>query len=337
MARIKYLVLDGGAPMRIGLITLFCLFLLAIPLPAAAQSPVAHVGVLMFTDVTGSRAWSSFAGALRERGWIEGRNLQFHIRAIEGRAERYPEFAEELVALQPGVILAVGSAGTRAVREKTDTIPIVMFGADDPVRLGFVASLARPGGNITGISNQGADVYEKAFELLMETLPGISRVMLYYTDAYPASRLCKATLEAAAPRLGLELEPVAINALAEFDAALATAVRDRPDALIVHGTPFTEPRSRDIAAFALEQRLPTFSWERGAARNGFLMSYGADVTQMTVRAAALVDKILKGAKPADIPVEQPTKFDLVINLKTASAIGIKIPRLLLGRADEVIE
>jgi ABC-type uncharacterized transport system substrate-binding protein len=160
--------------MRTGPIAIIFLLLLAIPLLSAAQSPVAHVGALMFTDVTGSRPWLSFTRALRERGWIEGRNLEFYIRAAEGRAERYPEFAAELVALQPGVILALGSAGTQAVREKTDTIPIVMFGADDPVRLGFVASLARPGGNITGISNQGADIYEKAFQLLMETRPGIS-------------------------------------------------------------------------------------------------------------------------------------------------------------------
>jgi len=225
--------------MRLDLRTIVYLLLFAIPLPSAAQSPVAHVGVLAFTDPTGSKGWLRFTEVLRERNWIEGRNLQFYIRAIEGRAERYPEFAAELVALRPEVIVSTGSAGTQAVREKTDTIPIVMFGGDDPVRLGFVASLAHPGGNITGISNQGADIFEKAFELLKEARPEISRVMLYYTEAYPASRLCRTILEAAAPRLGLALEPVTINSLAEFNEAFAAVHRSRPDALIVHSTPFT--------------------------------------------------------------------------------------------------
>jgi putative ABC transport system substrate-binding protein len=314
------------------------LLLSAFSLSGATQTRFAHVGVLPFTDPARfSSDWQIFIEALHERGWVEGHNLEFYIRTAEGRAERYPEVAAELVALQPEIIIADGSAGTQAVRAKTNTIPIIMLGADDPVRLGFVASLAHPGGNITGITNQGADIYEKAFELLKETRPGISRVALFWTPAYPASALCKTVLEAAAPRLGLGLEPVAVNAPAELDTALATLTRSRPDALIVHTTPFTSMHRREIATFAVEQHLPTFSWSKGMTRNGFLMSYDADWNKIQLRAAGLVDKILKGAKPADIPVEQPTKFDFVINLKTARAIGVEIPPLLLARADEVIE
>jgi putative ABC transport system substrate-binding protein len=323
--------------MRNRLVAIGLLLIGAFPLSIAAETPLAHVGLLLVSDPRQTTSWSAFLDALRDRGWIEGDNLQFYYRTSEGRPERYPKLAAELIGLQPEVIIAWGSAGTQAVREKTRTIPIVMLGADDPVRLGFVASLAHPGGNITGISNQGADTFEKAFEFLMEVRPSISRVALFWAPAYPASRLCKAILEAAAPRIGVPVEPVGINEPAELDPAFATVTQSRPDALIVHPTPMSIRHVREIAEFAIKERLPTFSWSEGNVRQGLLMGYFADWTKVMTRAGAITDKILRGAKPADIPVEQPTKFDLLINLKTARAVGIEIPPSILSRADEVIE
>jgi ABC-type uncharacterized transport system substrate-binding protein len=327
----------GDDAMRNRLVAIGVLLIGAFPPSIAAETPLAHVGLLLFTDPRQSTSWSAFLDALRDRGWIEGHNLQFYYRTSDGRPERYPELAAELVGLQPEVIIAMGSAGTQALREKTSTIPIVMLGADDPVRLGFIASLAHPGGNITGISNQAADTFEKAFEFLMEVRPSMSRVALFWAPAYPASRLCKAVLEAAAPRIGVAVEPIGVNEPAELDPAFASVARSRPDALIVHPTPVSIGHVREIAEFAIKERLPTFSWSEGNARQGLLMGYAADWTKLITRAAAVTDKILRGAKPADIPVEQPTKFNLLINLKTARAIGIEIPPSILGRADEVIE
>jgi putative ABC transport system substrate-binding protein len=307
------------------------------PLSTLAQTRVARVGWLPFAEPRGSDLWDVFVGQLRDRGWVEGKNLEFHIRPVEGQVERYAKLAAELVALQPDVIIASGSAGTQAIREKTSTIPILMLGADDPVRLGFVASLAHPGGNITGISNQGADTYEKSFELLSEAHPEIRRVALLYTPAFPASRLCKTTLEASAPKHGLILEAFALNTPAELGASFSTIEQTRPDALIAHDTPISIQHAKDIAAFAIKHRLPSFSWNRASTYGGLLMSYSPDGEEGFRRAAVLVDKILKGGKPADIPVEQPTKFLFRINKRTADAIGLELPASLLARADEVIE
>jgi putative tryptophan/tyrosine transport system substrate-binding protein len=308
-----------------------------VPFQSTAQSKVARVGWLPFSDPKAGTIWPIFVAELRNRGWVEGRNLEFDIRPVEGHVERYPEIAAELVALHPDVIIANGSAGTQAVREKTSTIPIIMIGADDPVRLGFVTSLAHPGGNITGISNQGADIFEKAFELLSELRPGMKRVVLLYAPAFPASRLCKTILEASAPRHGLMLDAVALNAPAELDSSLATVAHSRPDALIVHDTPITVAHTKDIAAFAAEHRLLSFSYNVATTDNGLLMSYSPDWEEIFRRAAALIDKILRGGKSADIPVEQPTKFLLRLNQRTADAIGVEFPPSLRARADEVID
>ena len=307
------------------------------PFRTTAQTRIARVAWLPFVDPRRDAAWALFIGQLHDRGWTEGKNVEFHIRPVEGHVERYPEFAAELVALHPDVIIANGSAGTQAVREKTSTIPIIMLGADDPVRLGFVASLAHPGGNITGISNQGADIYEKAFELLSEARPGIKRIALLYAPAFPASRLCKTTLEASAPKHGLILTSVALNTLADLDHALATVRQSQPDVLIAHDTPISVSHAKDVAAFALDHRLLSFSWNGGTTSAGLLMSYSPDWGEIYRRLVVLVDKILKGSKPADIPVEQPTKFLLWLNHKTADGIGLEFPPSLLARADEVIE
>jgi putative tryptophan/tyrosine transport system substrate-binding protein len=329
---------NGVTGMSNRLVAICVLLIGTLPLPSAAETPPVHVGLLMFTDPRQSTSsWSAFLDVLRERGWVEGHNLQFFIRTIEGQPERAREVAAELIALHPEVIIAMGSAGTQAVREKTTTIPIVTLASDDPVRLGFISSLAHPGGNITGISNQAADTFEKAFEILTEARPSISRVALFWAPAYPASRLCKVILEDAAPRRGITLQPVALNAPAELDEAFTNVMQSHPDALILHPTPVALQYIREIAEFAVQQHLLTFSWSAGAARQGVLLGYAANWTKIMTRAAALTDKILRGTRPADIPAEQPTKFDFVINLKTARAIGIEIPPVLLVRADEVIE
>jgi putative ABC transport system substrate-binding protein len=301
-----------------------------------AQSPVARVAVL---DPTAG--WQAFVDALRERGWAEGRNLAFDVRSTEGRAERYRELAGELVALQPDLIIASSSQAIQAVREKTDTIPIVMVGPADPVGSGFVASLAQPGGNATGLSLQIVDIAGKALQLLTQARPGISRIGLFWVPDNPGSRLEKEALVAIAPRLGVTLEPVAINAPEDVDAALAMVARSRPDALFISGAPLMGGHRQQILqhiiALALDHRLPASATSTEWARDGLLMSYAPDRVDMWRRAADYVDRILKGAKPADLPVQQPTKFEFVINLKTARAIGLELPPLFVARADEVID
>jgi putative tryptophan/tyrosine transport system substrate-binding protein len=319
--------------MRKRFVAIAFLLLAAFPPPSAAQSPVAHVAAL---NPAAGPDWQAFVDALRERGWVEGRNLVFELRSAL-RAERYPEVAAELVAPRPDLIIANSSQATEALCQKTDTIPIVMIGVADPIGSGFVASLARPGGNVTGLSLQLGETNQKALQLLTETRPGISRIGLFWVPDNLGSRLNKEALVAIAPRLGVALEPVAIRAPEEFDAAFAAVTRSRADGLFTHSAPLLLSKREEIIAFAIDRRLPTMGANTQWARGGLLMSYAPDNIVQWRRAADYVDRILKGTKPADLPVEQPTKFDFVINLKTARAIGIEIPPLLLGRADEVIE
>jgi putative ABC transport system substrate-binding protein len=326
--------------MRMRLLPIVILLLGAFPPPSAAQSPVAHVallGAVPVSDPAERLAWQAFVAALRERGWVEGHNLAFELRSGGGRPEHYPELAAELVALQPDVIIAVGTQPVKAVREKTDTIPIVMISVPDPIGLGYIESFARPGGNITGVSNQFGDIIGKALQLLTEVRPGLSRVGFLWVPDNPAMRFNRAALEAIAPQLGLTIEPIEVKASEDFDAAFDAVARSRPDALLMNSPPLFVVHRSEIIAFALDHQLPAignFSWW---AREGLLMSYGPDWVHMWRRMADYVDKILRGAKPTDLPVEQPTKFELVINRKTADALGLTIPPALLARADEVIE
>jgi putative tryptophan/tyrosine transport system substrate-binding protein len=323
--------------MRARLVAITFLLLAAFPPLCAAQSAVAHVAVLGDSPSGPGSNWRAFVDALRERGWVEGRNLAFDVRSTEGRAERYPELAAELVALRPDLIIAETSQETQAVIQKTDTIPIVMSGVADPVASRFVASLARPGGNVTGLSAQLVDTTGKTLQLLVEARPGIWRVGLLWAPDSPGSRLNKEALVAIAPRLGVTLEPVAVNAPEDFDAAFAAVARTQPDALLTLSAPLLFAHRQQIIAFALDHRLPAIGNSTQWARDGLLMSFGEDIADQWRRAAYYVDRILKGAKPADLPVEQPTKFEFVINLKTAREIGLELPALFVGRADEVIE
>src|SRR5215471_3017797 len=327
MRRRDFVKLAGGAA------TVF-------PFSSAAQTREVRIGYLGLPPLSEPvllANWPIFVDALGQLGWVEGQNLRFERRSAEGRNELLPELAAELVALRPNVIVTGVTESTKAVQEKTNTVPIVMTAGPDPVALGFVKSLARPGGNITGVILAGADLYGKVLQILTELRPGMSRVVFYWNPRSPGSRMAKDQTEAAAAQLGLAIELGAVENSTDLETVLANTHTSRPDALIVSGNPQLQAHSRRIAEFAIQHRIPAVSGWTGMTRNGFLMSLSPQTGEMFRRAAAIVDKILRGAKPADIPVEQPTKYSFVINLKTARAIGIEIPAQFLDRADEVIE
>jgi putative tryptophan/tyrosine transport system substrate-binding protein len=305
-----------------------------------AQQPIARIGFLGIppeSDASFAPYWEAFLAVLQQKGWRENRNIVFDRRWSEGRPETYPSLAAELIANRPDLIIALSSQAIQVARQQTDKIPIVAVGSADLVALGLIASLARPGGNVTGFSVEQGAIGGQWLQMLQETHPGMSRVGLFFTPANPASKLEAEKTAALAPQLGIVVEPIAVNAPEDIDAAFAAIVRSRPDGLVVHPTPALWSHDREIAAFALDQRLPTITGFTPMVRDGLLMSYAPDHVDMWRHAATLVDKILKGATPADIPVELPTKFELVINLKTAKALGLTVPQSILARADEVIE
>jgi putative ABC transport system substrate-binding protein len=275
--------------------------------------------------------------ALRESGWVEGENVVFERRYAENRLERLPELAADLVRLNVDVILAGGTLAPLAAKRATSTIPIVMVNAGDPLGTGPVASLARPGGNVTGMSLMAPELGGKRLELLKELLPRLARVAVLWNAANPYSALVFKQVQAAGGTLGIEVQSLELRDPDDFDGAFETVQRQHPDALITVEDPLTFNHRKRIAGFAAEQQLPSLSGLSEFAAAGGLVSYGANQVDLFRRAAGYVDKILKGAKPADLPVQQPSKFELVINLKTAKAVGITIPPSLLARADEVIE
>ena len=304
------------------------------PIAAAGQSKVFRLGVL---GDPSPELWQVFAEALRARGWVEGQSVVFDIRSAEGHPERYPQLASELIAHRPDLVVAVAYQAAKAVQQRTNTIPIVFLNVPNPVGLGLVVSLARPGGNITGISGQAEDIIGKGLQLIKGTRPGISRVAYLGYGEPSYSTPTQQIASVAAQHLGLSLTMIPTKSAAEFDAAFTRIKRERPDALVVSSIPFFRERSKEIAAFAIDQRLPSFTFSVAMARDGLLLAQSADIAGAYRSAAAVVDKILKGAKPADIPVEQPTRFHLAVNLKTAQAIGLEMPPALLALADEVIE
>jgi len=275
--------------------------------------------------------------ALAELGWIEEKNLVVERRYAENRLERLPELAAELVRLNVEVIVATGTLGPLAAKRATSTIPIVMTAAGDPLGSGLVASLARPGGNVTGISLMAPDLGGKRLELLKELLPRLARVAVLWNAANPYAAIVFKETQAAGRTLGIEVQSLEVRGPDDFDGAFDTARKQRPDALITVEDPLTFSHQKRIADFATGQQLPSLYGFREFVVAGGLMSYGANVADLFRRAASYVDKILKGAKPADLPVQQPTTFELVINVKTARALGLEIPPTLLARADEVIE
>jgi putative ABC transport system substrate-binding protein len=274
---------------------------------------------------------------LRELGWIEGKNVAFEYRYADDRLERLPELAAELVRLNVDVIVARGTLGPSAAKRATSTIPIIMTAAGDPLGSGLVASLARPGGNITGMSLMVPDIGGKRLELLKEVLPRLARVAVLWNAANPYPAIVFKETQAAGRTLGIEVQSLGVRGPDDFDGAFETARRQHPEALITVEDPLTVAHQRVIADFAAKHQLPSLHGFREFVAAGGLMSYGASVADMYRRAAGFVDKILKGAKPADLPVQQPTTFELVINLKTAKTLGLTIPPGVLAIADEVIE
>ena len=322
--------------------TLVCVVMVAVlrALPMAdAQQPKKspRMGYLSTLDPTreSTRA-EAIRLALRDRGYIEGQNIAIEYRYTEGRPDRYPELAAELVRLKVDIIVVAGGAGmVRAAKNAAKTIPIVMVGAGaDPVEGGLVESLARPGGNVTGITNLNRELGGKRLELLQEAVPKLARVAVLYEP--PNVREVKEVLPVAARALKLTIQPWEVRGADDFDRVFAGLSKQRPDGLYVPPGPlFTTNRYR-IVDFALTSRLPSMCSNREFVDAGGLLSYGADLADSYRRVAYFVDRILKGATPADLPVEQPMKFELVINLKTAKHIGVTIPQSLLYRANRVI-
>jgi len=310
--------------------------------PAEAQQPkkVPRIGYLGASDPTNeSTRAEAIRLALRERGYIEGQSIAIEYRYAEGKRERFPELAAELVRLKVDIIVAAGGdLLVRPIKNATKTIPIVMIGQGlDPVAEGLVESLARPGGNVTGLTNLGPELAGKRLELFKEAVPKVASVAVLYEPANPGSVLqMKEALPAAARRLGLTVRPWEVRDADGFEKEFAALNKERPDGLYVLGGPLMTANQKRIADFALKSRLPSMYYNREAVDAGGLMYYGADLADIYRRVAYYVDRILKGAKPADLPVEQPTKFELVINLKTAKQIGVTIPPDVLARATKII-
>jgi len=315
--------------------------LLAAPLAARAQptAKIARIGWLGDMPAAGPRLEAFFQG-LRDLNYVEGRNLVIEYRYAEGKPERYPALAAEVVALKVDVIVSANTLGTLAARQATKTIPIVFIGAADPVQSGLVTSLARPGGNATGLSALSPELVGKCLELLTQAVPGVSRVAVLWQPGAQGERTDKDMLkgaDVAARALGMRLQFVEARGPTEFDRAFSDMTKARADALTVLGSAMFNNERRRLVDLAAKNRLPAVYSGRASVDAGGLMSYGPDIADLWRRAATYVDKILKGAKPADLPVEQPTKFELIINLKTAKGLDITIPQSLLGRADEVIQ
>jgi len=329
--------------MRIGrtrLIVALTLGLLACSLSAAGQQPtkVPRVGILSDeSHLVAAKTFEAFAEGLRALGYIEGQNIAFERRYAEGENEILPDLAAELVRLQPDVILAIGTPATRAAKIATQTTPIVFARITDPIGLGFVAALARPGGNLTGVSLQARELESKRLEFLITAVPEAKRVGVLWDPRLPSGVPELREIEGAARSVNLEIVSAEVRGPDDFEPALQAMAEQRVGALIVVPGPIFTEHIHRMVDLATAARLPAMFWRKEHVEAGGLMSYGTKYSDMYRRAASYVDKILKGAKPADIPVEQPTKFELVINLNTAKSLGLTIPRNLVGLADEVIE
>jgi putative tryptophan/tyrosine transport system substrate-binding protein len=316
--------------------------LLAAPLAAEAQpaGKVHRIGFLGSGSATGDpRTREAFREGLREFGWVEGQNLVIEYRFAEGQSDRLPDLATELVRLKVDVIAAGPTPPVLAAKKATGTIPIVGMSLTDPVGLGLVASLARPGGNVTGVTySVGTETFGKGLELLKEAVPKVRHVAVLSNPASPSQSLAIASLKSAARALGLELLLLEARGPTQLDGAFAAMAKDGVEALFVVTDPtyLLPGAAARLADLAAKSRLPSMHAQRAAVESGGLMSYGPSIVAIYRRGAVYVDKILKGAKPADLPIEQPTKFELVINLKTAKALGLTIPPAVLARADEVI-
>src|SRR6266566_3874461 len=329
MQRREFIGLIGGAA--------------AWPLAARAQQPAGRVYRVGYLSI-GAReqtlyATKAFEEGLRSLGYRIGENVVIEYRFANAEIERLPALAADLVWIGVDIIIAAGgNPATDAAMKATTIIPIVMTTVVDPVSAGIVASLARPGGNVTGLAvDAGGEILGKRFELLKETLPNLSRVGILFNPDVAVNRSRLTSMAEPARVLGLTLVPVEARGLNALEQAFAIMVKERAQAFVVQGDTVLFNYRSQIAELALKNRLPVASLQRELAEAGFLLTYGADIPDLYRRSAVFVDKIFKGTKPADLPVEQPTKFELVINLKTAKALGVEVPPTVLIRADEVIE
>ena len=314
---------------------------LAAPLVSFAQQKPPKVARIGFLGAASASGWASrvevLRAGLRELSYVEGKNIVIEFRWAEGKYERLPGMAAELVQLKVAVIVAASPPAIQAAQQATTTIPIVMVSVADPVGLGFVASLSRPGGNVTGLSTLNVDLSSKYLELLRVAVPKLSRVAVLVKPDHPHHPDELKIIQAAAKTTGVNVSPLQASTASQIEAALGAMTRERAGALIVLPDAFFRTHGRQIAELAMKNRLPTMFATPEWVEAGGLMSYGQNTVERFRRAATYVDKILKGVKPADLPVEQPTQFELVINRKTAKAIGLTISQDLLFRADKVIE
>lgn len=324
----------------IGLVVTFALVLLAAPPRADAQAPAKarRIGFLgNTTPVLEANLVGPFREGLRDLGYVEGQNILIEYRWAEGKYDRFPALIAELIALKVEVIVTAGTPATLAVEKATTSVPLVMIAVGDPVGTGIIPSLSRPGGNITGLTSISPELDGKRLELLREVIPNLSHIAVLWNAASPLQVVGERQTQAAAQVLRMKVLSLGVRTQEEIEDALATIVRERPGALLVLADRlFLQHRAR-IMAFATKHRLPGVHAYRELVEAGGLMSFGPSYAGMHKRAAYFVDRILKGTKPADLPVEQPTRFELVINLRTAKALGLTIPPSVLIRADEVIQ
>jgi putative tryptophan/tyrosine transport system substrate-binding protein len=313
---------------------------LSAPLAVGAQPPEGkayRIGFLWESPAVFPDAIEAFRQGLRELGYVEGRNISIEYRWAEGKPERMRELAEELVRLKVDVIVAPSSIYTGAAKRATSTIPIVFLSHADPLSTGHAASLARPGGNATGLTIMMTETNVKGLELFKEAVPRLARVAVVWDPATPSHGPGLKAVEAAGPSLGLQILSVPVRNASEYESAFSTMVRGRADGVLVLSTPLFIAGAKPLAELALRYRLPSLFGPKHHVEAGGLMSYSPHRADLYRRGAVFVDKILKGAKPADLPVEQPTKFELVINLKTAKALGLTIPQSVLLRTDQAIQ
>jgi len=326
MKRREFITLFGGAAA-------------AWPLAASAQQikKVSRVGFLWDGPDVFPDALEAFRQGLRDLGYVEGQTIAIEYRWADGKPERMREFAEELVGLKVDVIITPSSIYTGAAKQATSTIPIIFMSHADPLGTGHVASLARPGGNATGLSLMMTETNVKGLELLKEAIPGLSRVAVIWDPATPSHRPGLRAAEIAGPPLGLRIQSVAVGSATEYKSAFSAIVGERAGAVLVLSTPLFISGAKSLADLSLVHKLPSLFGPKHHVEAGGLMSYSPDRVDLWRRGTVYVDKVLRGIDPADMPVQQPTKFELVINLKTAKAIGLTMPPTLLSRADEVIE
>jgi putative ABC transport system substrate-binding protein len=330
--------------MRTLVLVAMAVWTLAAALPADARSSgrTWRIGFLSLVaqDLEQSRSWlAAFRDGLRALGYVEGENLVLEQRYAAGRIDRLPALATELIRLNVDVLVTAPAGSARAARKVTSTIPIVFMGEPDPVGTGLVASLARPGGNVTGLADAHGDLVPKRLGLLQQVVPSIARVGVLWNPSNASTAPQLETVRSAAPALGLAVVPIGVKGPGrdDLDRAFAAIAKEQVGGLLVVGDSTLGVQRRRIAELAIEQRLPSSGSHRGWTEDGLLMSYGTDFVALFRHGAVVVDKILKGARPATLPVEQPTKFELIINLRTAKAMGLAIPPSVLVRADAVIQ